>query len=51
MKFVPNGPNNNMPALVQITDWHWTGDKQLHEQMMNQLNDAHMRHSFSIGEC
>ena len=31
VKFVPHGPNNNSPALVQIMHWGWTGDKPLSE--------------------
>ena len=33
LKFVPGGPNNNFPALVQIMAWRRTGDKPLSEQM------------------
>ena len=34
MIFVPKGPINNIPALVQIMDWHCPGDKPLSEPMM-----------------
>ena len=34
LKFVPNGPINNNPALVQIMAWCRSGDKQLSEPMM-----------------
>ena len=34
LEFVPNGPINNKPALVQIMVWHQTGDKPLSEPMM-----------------
>ena len=34
LKFVPKGPINNFPALVQIMAWHRSGDKPLSEQMM-----------------
>ena len=27
LKFVPKGPNNNIPALVQIMAWRRLGDK------------------------
>ena len=27
LQFVPEGPINNMPALVQMIARHWTGDK------------------------
>ena len=28
LKFVPKGPINNIPALVQTTAWRRPGDKQ-----------------------
>ena len=37
LKFVPKGPINNIPALVQIMAWHRTGDKPLSEPMMGSL--------------
>ena len=37
LKFVPKGPINNIPALVQIMAWHRRGDKPLYEQMMVRL--------------
>ena len=37
LKFVPKGPINNMPALVQIMDWRRPGDKPLSEPMMASL--------------
>ena len=33
-KFVPKGPINNIPSLVQIMAWRRTGDKPLSEPMM-----------------
>ena len=33
-KFVFMGPINNIPALVQIMAWHWTGHMPLSESMM-----------------
>ena len=33
-KFVPKGPINNIPALVQIMAWRRPGDKPLSEPMM-----------------
>ena len=33
-KFIPKGPINNIPALVQIMAWHRTGNKLLSEPMM-----------------
>ena len=37
LKFVSNGPNNNIPALVQIMAWRRSGDKPLSEPMMVSL--------------
>ena len=48
LKFVPEGPINNIPALAQMMAWRRTGDKPLSEPMMTQFNDAFMRHSASM---
>ena len=37
MNFVPKGPINNIPALVQIMAWRRPGDKPLSEPMMVSL--------------
>ena len=37
LKFVPKGPINNIPALVQIMAWRCLGDKPLSEPMMVSL--------------
>ena len=37
LKFVPNGPINNIPALVQIMAWRRPGDKPLSEPMVVSL--------------
>ena len=34
LKFVPRGPINNFPALIQIMAWRRPGDKSLSEPMM-----------------
>ena len=34
LKFIPKGPINNIPALVQIMAWCLPGDKPLSEPMM-----------------
>ena len=34
LRFLPKGPNNNIPALVQIMAWHRPGNKPLSEPMM-----------------
>ena len=36
-KFVPKGPINNIPALLQIMAWHRPSDKPLSEPMMVSL--------------
>ena len=37
LKFVPNGPINNNPELVQIMAWRRSGDKPISEPMMVSL--------------
>ena len=37
LKFVPKGPINNIPALVQIMAWRRLGDKSLSEPVMVSL--------------
>ena len=37
LKFIPKGPINNIPALVQIMAWHRPGDKPLSKPMMINL--------------
>ena len=37
LKFVPKGPINNIPALVQIMAWRRSGGKSLSEPMMVSL--------------
>ena len=48
IKFVPNGPIDNNPALVKIEAWRRIGDKPLSKPMLTQFNDAYMRHSREI---
>ena len=50
MKFVPHGPFNNIPALVQIMAWRRSGDKPLSEPMMAYIANAYMRHSASMSK-
>ena len=38
LKFVPNGPIDNIEALVQIMAWRRPGDKPLSEPMMVRLS-------------
>ena len=47
LKFVPKGPINNIPALVQIMAWRRPGDKPLFEPKMASLL-AYVRHSASM---
>ena len=42
LKFIPKGPINNMPALVQIMAWCRPGDKPLSEPMIVSL-PTHIR--------
>ena len=49
MKLVPNGPIDNIPALVQIMAWRRPGDKPLSETMMVNLL-THMYASFGLNE-
>ena len=37
LEYVPKGPSNNIPALVQIMAWRRSGDKPLSEPMMVDL--------------
>ena len=37
LKFVPKGPINNMPSLVQVMTWRRPGDKPLSEPMLVSL--------------
>ena len=49
LKFVPKGPINNIPALVQIMASRHPGDKPLSEPVMVSLQThTDMRHSPSI---
>ena len=47
-KFVPGGPINYIPALVQISTWRLPGDKPSFVPMMAQVIDTYMRHSASM---
>ena len=44
LKFVPSGPTDNNPALVQVMAWRQTGVKPLPEPMLIQFTDAYMWH-------
>ena len=49
LKFVPKGPINTIPALVQIMAWRLPGAKPMSEPMLvSLLTDAYMRHSVSM---
>ena len=44
LMFVPKGPIDNNPALVQIMVWHRIGDNPLSEPMLTRFTDAYMQH-------
>ena len=44
LKFVPNSPIDNRPALVQVMAWHCTGDKPLHEPILTKFPGEYMQH-------
>ena len=44
IKFIPKGPIDYKPALVQVMNWRQTGDKPLPKPMINQLTDAYVWH-------
>ena len=48
LQFVPNGPINNIPSLVQIMAWHRPGNKPLSEAMMGWFTNAYVCHSASM---
>ena len=43
LKFVPTGPIDNDPALIQIMTWCQIGDKPLSEPMLTWFTDTFMR--------
>ena len=43
LKFVPKGPIDNIPPLVQIMAWRQIGDKPLSEPILTQSTDAYWR--------
>ena len=55
LKFIPNGPINNIQALFQIMAWRRLGDKRrrlgakpLSEPIVAKIPDVYMRHSASM---
>ena len=42
LKFVPKGPFNNNPALVQLMAWRQIGNKPLFEPMLTRFTDAYI---------
>ena len=46
--FAANGPINNIPSLVQIMAWCWTGTKPLSKPMMYKFTDTYMYHWASM---
>ena len=49
LQFVPKGPINNIPALVQTMAWHQPGDKPLYGPMVVSLL-MYMRQSASMSQ-
>ena len=43
LKYVPRGPIDNKPALIQAMARHWIGDKPLPEPMLTQSTEAYMQ--------
>ena len=43
LKFVPKGPTDNYPALVQIMAWRRIGDTPLSEPILIRFTDSYMR--------
>ena len=50
LKFVPKGPINNIPALVQIMAWRRSGDKPLSEPNDACSTDAYIYASLGLNE-
>ena len=48
LNFVPKGPIDNKPLLVQVISFSRIGRKSLYEPMMTQFNDTYMRHPASM---
>ena len=44
LKFVPKGPIDNNPALVQVMAWRRVGDKPLSEPMLTRFTDVYVQH-------
>ena len=44
LKFVPMSRIDNIPALVQVMAWRWTGNKPLSGPMLTWFTDAYMQH-------
>ena len=44
LKFVPKGPVDNNPALVQIMAWCGIGDKPLSEPVLTRFTDAYVQY-------
>ena len=38
-------PKDRIGSMVQVMDWHGTGDKPLSEQKLDELTHAYMFHS------
>ena len=49
--FVPNGPINNILALIQIMAWRRSGANPLSESMRAYFTGVYMRHSVPVSKC
>ena len=45
LKFVPQGPIDNKPALVHVMGWLQPGNNPLSELVMLCFTDSYMRHA------
>ena len=44
LKYGPEGPVGNKPALAKVMAWHRTGDQSLHEPMLTQIQKGIWHH-------
>ena len=44
LKYVHKSPIDNKWALIQVMDWHQTGNKSLSEPKLIQFTDTYMQH-------
>ena len=44
LKFVPKGPTDNKPVLVQVLAWHQAGNKPFSEPMPTRFIEVYIQH-------